>query len=90
MIITRKINGKVHNIRLKPEEIAEAHKQFVVDWMEGVVLDSDRDDDKIIPRNKAREVALSAYDIYCEGDGLTEYEAVEQAIDIYIEENKKG
>ena len=39
----------------------------------------------IVPKNMIRDIAERAYEIYCEGNGDTEYEALEKAIEEYEE-----
>jgi hypothetical protein len=77
-----KITRGSHEITLTAEEIFEAHKEFVVNWMKDTVQEIDDN----ITDEKAADVADRAYDIYSYGEGLTEYEAVEHAVDEYQEE----
>ncbi len=59
------------------EQDAEAHKRFVIDWMESTLMN----DFPIYDEDVAYGIAERAYDIYSEGNGDTEYEAVQKAYD---------
>ena len=65
-------------ITLTPDEISQAHVQFVTDWMESTLIN-----DFNIPEHLSRIFAKKAFDIYSRGDGFTEYESVEKAYDEY-------
>ena len=39
----------------------------------------------LVPKNMIHDIAERAYEIYCEGNGDTEYEALEKAIEEYEE-----
>lgn len=82
MILKRK-NGTT--IELTPDEVYEIHKRFVTEWMESVVA-KELNDNTEIPVSKFKDIADSAYDIYAQGDGYTEYESVLRAIEAYEEE----
>ena len=75
-------NAEVSTIKvlLTSDEVADAHKRFVTSWMQDEAASQI---DKDVSEDDLREIALDAYDIYCEGDGLTEYEAVETAVNNY-------
>lgn len=53
--------------------------------MESVVA-KELNDNTEIPVSKFKDIADSAYDIYAQGDGYTEYESVLRAIEAYEEE----
>lgn len=61
-------------IELTADEISLAHREFVTDWMAEALQN-----DFGLSVKDSCEYADIAYDIYCEGDGLTEYEAVQKA-----------
>lgn len=61
------------------------HVIFVTDWMKSVLMDEDNDFE-IEDEETAQDIAKRAFEIYCCGDGYTEYEAVEEAYDEYIAE----
>ena len=60
---------------LKAEKY-EAHKDFVKEWMRSTLI-TDFD----IDEQAAGTLSEFAYDRYCEGNGETEYEAVEWAVE---------
>ena len=68
-------------IELTDDEIRNAHEYFVISWMECVI----ETDFEIKNKFQITKIAESAYDLYSEGNGLTEYEAIERAV-----ENSKG
>lgn len=78
MIIKRTIEGKEYEIELTPDEISKVNAEHVTNWMESVLIN-----DFGVNNTDARDVAESAYDIYCEGNGETEYECVEIAYNRY-------
>lgn len=59
-------------------------KNSFTEWAEEVVLEDF--DEYDFTEQKAREIAERAWEVNCEGRGLTEYECIEEAIDEY----KKG
>ena len=69
-------NGQ--EIKLTADEVYMAHKQFITDWMASTLQT-----DFGFSMENSYEYAYRAYDIYCEGDGLTEYEAVQKAAEEY-------
>lgn len=79
-------DGKTYT--LTEEEVAMAHAEFVVSFMEDELISSFSLDEGM-----AKEVARAAYDRYCEGNGETEYECLEWAYDKYsnsmCKENEK-
>ena len=77
MKITREINGQIVNISLTGEEIAEAHAEFVKNWMAGTAQEIDEN----LTDRQAAKIGEAAYDIYCSGNGETEYESVEKAVE---------
>lgn len=68
-------------IELTSEEIYAAHKEFVTDWMTETAKEilSDKD----IPEEIYVGIGEAAYDTYALGNGLTEYEAVKDAVEKY-------
>lgn len=60
-------------IELTKEELYEAHKEFVINFFKDT-LESDFDCTEDIP-----DIANLAYEIYAEGKGDTEYEALQKA-----------
>lgn len=70
-------------IELTSEEIYAAHKEFVTDWMINTAKEilSDKD----ITEEIYVGIGEAAYDTYALGNGLTEYEAVEDAVEKYQE-----
>ena len=71
-------------IELTYQELYEAHKEFIVLYMQGE-LESSFD----IPKADSIKVAEKAYDIYSDGDGLSQYESMQKAADEYNAANKK-
>lgn len=74
-----KRNGKEY--RLTSKELYQAHQEFVVNWMADVTQEISA---KKISRKRALDVANHAYGIYSEGNGLSEYESVEKAVNEMI------
>ena len=60
------------------------HVIFVTDWMQSVLMDEDNDFE--LNEETAQDIAEQAFEIYCRGDGYTEYEAVIEAYNQYMEE----
>ena len=74
MNIVRVINDAVEvKIELTPEEIYNAHTEYVTDFMKNVFIK-----DFNCSEDTAEELAELAYEKYCEGNGLTEYECIEK------------
>lgn len=74
-------------ILLTNDELYEAHKVFVTQWMKNTVMEeilSLHADYNLLDEDY-QNIAERAYDIYTEGNGLTEYESVSQAIDEFTE-----
>lgn len=78
MKIKRKINGKTVKIKLTAKEISAAHKEYVCSWMVSEILS-----DYHVSNEIAKEIAKSAFKIYEEGNGLTEYESLTKAVEDY-------
>lgn len=76
-------DGKTYT--LTEEEVAMAHAEFVTAFMEKELINSYDMDEQ-----EAKEAAKSAYDLYCEGDGKTEYECIEQAYNEYTNTNTEN
>ena len=83
-IKTNEMNMKIEII-LTPDEISQAHDQFVTDWMESTLIN-----DFEVPESLSETIAKEAYEIYSQGDGFTEYESVEKAYDQYTDNYNKG
>lgn len=71
MTITR--NGV--KITLTDEELSQAYDEFVTNFMMNELMN----DFHISDEKTARSIADHAYNIYCKGDGKTEYECIECA-----------
>lgn len=77
-------NGKAILKRGKKEvvltdnEISAVHKLFVMQWMQ---LTAETDFN--IPEEDSWEVAEKGYDLYSDGDGLSEYEAIQKVAENY-------
>jgi len=82
--INRLIDGQIHTFTLTPNEISAAHESFVIAWMESEIKNIDSE----IPEIDVVAISRRAYDIYCEGDGHTEYESLEKAIEEYKSEQQ--
>ena len=80
MKIKRIVNGKERIFALTQEELEQAHEEFVKSFM-ATTLQNDFG----LEKSDAEEVADKAYEFYCEGDGLTEYECIQKAYDEYYE-----
>ena len=66
-------------LNLLPDEIIyAAHRKFVIDFMSNELVSSFG-----LSQKAAKEYGEIAYDIYCEGDGKTEYECIEEAYERY-------
>lgn len=76
MKIKRVIGGKKVTIELTDEEIFQANTEFVTRFMRDTLIK-----DFGVSDEKADELAVAAYKKYCEGNGLTEYECIEVAVD---------
>lgn len=76
-------DGKTYTLTEK--EVAMAHAEFVTAFMEKELINSYDMDEQ-----EAKNVAKSAYDLYCEGDGKTEYECIEQAYNEYTNTNTEN
>ncbi len=63
------------------EQDSEAHERYVTDFMASVAANDFGYDEE-----DAACIGVKAYSIYCEGDGQTEYECVEQAVEEFEEE----
>lgn len=78
MVITRVINGKIRMIRLTDGELGLAYKEYVINFMKDTLLR-----DFGLSDEEAESYSVVAYDEYCKGEGLTEYECIEKAYDVY-------
>ncbi|MBO6307322.1 MAG: hypothetical protein J6N70_00500 [Oribacterium sp.] len=66
---------------IREDRMAREHRAFVKAWM-SLCLQDDFD----MTEKDADNLATVCYDTYCQGDGLTEYEAVQQTYDETKEE----
>ena len=82
MKIKRTVNGQEIEFELTSAELVEAHDEFVTNFMKNVFIE----DFGIENEDDAQELANMAYDLYCKGTGLTEYECCEQVFDEYGED----
>ena len=82
MTISRSIKTDLSTINiditLTYDELSAAHAEFVTNFMKDTLKDDFGYDD-----STAQDLAETAYEKYCEGDGLTEYECIEWAVDKY-------
>ena len=62
-------------IALTDDELSQAHKEFVTNFMTNELINNF----DITDEETARNIADNAYDIYCKGGGKTEYECIECA-----------
>ena len=69
-----------HKIELTPDEIYAAHKEFVSSWMIDTARSILNDENIYLSTEDYVNIGEAAYDNYSEGDGLTEYEAVQEAV----------
>lgn len=65
-------NGQ--EFKLSEQEVQEAHREFVVNFMESELLENFD-----VNETESKDIAEAAYDRYCEGNGETEYECIEWA-----------
>ena len=63
-------------IELTGEEIAQVVKESHLDFYRDELRDS-----FYVPESKYDDIAERAYELYCEGDGKTEHECLEEAVD---------
>lgn len=70
-------------IKLTEEEIYKAHIEFVTGWMRSEIESMN------FPEPVANELAITAYELYSEGNGETEYECIEKAVDDFRQKIKK-
>lgn len=66
------------------DERYHRHVEFVTEWMKNVLMDGFLLKDE----TAVNDIAQNAFEIYCTGDGYTEYEALEEAYRDYIEEEE--
>ncbi len=71
MELTRKLDGKTVKITLTEEELSQAHSEFVKNFMQNELESQFR-----LNKRDAIAVAESAYELYCQGDGHTEYDCI--------------
>jgi len=73
---------EVHvNIPLSQEELQKAHEEYIKSFMEGELINTFN-----LEPDKARQLAEVSFERYARGDGLTEYECIEAALEEYHEE----
>lgn len=70
-------------IKLTKDEIYKAHIEFVTGWMKSEIESME------FPESVANELAVTAYELYSEGNGETEYECIEKAADDFRRKIKK-
>lgn len=70
-------------IKLTEDEIYKAHIEFVTGWMKSEIESME------FPESVANELAVTAYELYSEGNGETEYECIEKAVDNFKRKIKK-
>ncbi len=70
-------------IKLTKGEIYKAHIEFVTGWMKSEIESMN------FPESVANELAVTAYELYSEGNGETEYECIEKAVDDFRRKIKK-
>lgn len=80
MKIIRIVNGKSLKFELTSEELSTANKEFVTNWMKETLIT-----DFNCSQIEAEDIAIKAYQIYCRGEGDTEYESVEKAYNSIFE-----
>ena len=68
-------------IKLTEDEIYKAHIEFVTGWMKSEI------ESMGFPESVANELAVTAYELYSEGNGETEYECIEKAVDDFCCKN---
>lgn len=88
MILERKDGTK---IELTCDEVSKVHRYFVTEWMKSTAKEilNGYDDGIYVTEEDFADIAEAAFDIYAKGDGLTEYEAVENAVDEFVKERIK-
>lgn len=87
MILEREDGTK---IELTCDEVSKVHRYFVTEWMKSAAKEIFNSYDGIyVTEEDFADIAEAAFDIYAKGDGLTEYEAVENAVDEFVEERIK-
>ncbi len=58
---------------------AAANKRFVTAFMKNELMHNGEFSDSFLPEDVATLIAETAYDLYCQGDGQTEYECIQSA-----------
>ena len=84
MKIKRTINGQEVEIELTGKEIQETHREYVTDFMQNTL-----EQDFHYSPDIAKTLSTLAYQEYCKGNGLTEYECIEKVADNYEEDKRK-
>ncbi len=72
------VTPEEYKVIKEQESDAAAHARFVTAFMKNTLME-----DFDVPEEDAQDVAENAYDIYCDGNGQTEYECIEEAFDEY-------
>lgn len=75
-------DGKKYELTAK--ELSDANTEFVTNWMRKTL-----EDDFDVSEEFSQSYAEWAYDLYCEGNGDTEYECVEKAYTEYEKDKKE-
>ena len=78
MKIERIINGEKIIIELTSEELSKANAEFLMNFFESEITC------KFKLEDDAEKIAKMAHNIYVEEEGLTEYEAIEEAVNEFI------
>lgn len=84
MKITRMVNNEQCIFELTKQELFEANKEFIINYMKDTL-----EYDFRVNKNVSLELAEQAYEIYSDGNGYTEYESIEQAYEEYQKELEK-
>lgn len=81
MELIRKIDGKTVKITLTGEELGKAYTEYVQNFMRNELVSQFH-----LNQKDAVEVTKSAYELYCRGDGHTEYDCIRLAYDEYVQD----
>lgn len=89
MKVARTIYHQQICIELTPDELFEAHKEFVTNWMRGIVEEQLEDSLMHYTEDELNDLTETAWGHYEDAYG-TEYECVTKAVDDYIEEYEEN
>lgn len=84
MKITRIVNNEQCIFELTKQELFEANKEFIINYMKDTL-----EYDFRVNKDVSLELAEQAYEIYSDGNGYTAYESIEQAYEEYQKELEK-